>query len=161
MKTTALLLGLLLVAATAAAQSVGIEVGKVLAVDRSAHLLVLTDRSVWSLADSSKGQAHEIAAGDRVEFSYQKTADGPAAVIEIKVTHHASEVGSTELAEGTVLAFDRSARLLILTDKSVWPLGTRDLGLPPGLGAGDRVRIEYRTDKDGSIEVDDLIVILK
>jgi len=161
MRKPLLLLGLLVFAAPAWAQSVGIQVGKVLAVDREAHLLVLTDRNVWSMPDSSKGQTHEIAAGDRVEFSYQKVEDGPAVILDIKVTHHASEAGFSEVTEGTVLAFDRSAKLLIMTDKSAWPVGSDKLGLPPGLGAGDRVRIEYKTDEDGHIEVDDLIVIFK
>lgn len=161
MRKPILLLCLLVFAAPAWAQSVGIKVGKVLAFDREAHLLVLTDRNVWSLPDSSKGQTKKITAGDRVEFSYQTVEDGPAEILDIKVTHHASEAGFSEVAEGKVLAFDRNAKLLILTDKTTWPLNNEKLGLPPGLGAGDRVRIEYKTDEDGHIEVDDLIVIFK
>ena len=56
MRKPILLLCLLVFAAPAWAQSVGIKVGKVLAFDREAHLLVLTDRNVWSLPDSSKSR---------------------------------------------------------------------------------------------------------
>ncbi len=161
MKKIALLFGLLAFAGVAAAQSVGIEVGKVLAIDREAKLLLLTDRSVWTLSEIRKESIAELAAGDRVEMSYKKSDQGPPAIIQIDVTHHASETGSTESAEGTVLAFDRHANLLVLADKSVWPLAGLEPGPPSGLGAGDKVRIEYHTDKDGKINVDDLIVTFK
>jgi len=159
MRKPLLLLSLLAFAVPAAAQSIGIEVGKVLAFDREAKVLVLTDRSVWSLAEIRAAQTDRLTAGDRVEFSYRDSGDGPTTIIEIKVSHHASETTSDEVAEGTVLAYDRRARLLILTDKSAWPLGALDPGPPPGLGVDDRVRIEYRTGEDGSVEVRDIIVI--
>ena len=158
MKISVLFLALIAVVAQAAAQSVGIEVGKVLAFDREAQLLLLSDRSSWSLAGVRKEMLKQLVAGDRVQFSYRTPDDGPAAVIELEITHHASETGGTEVAEGTVLAFDRRAQLLVLVDKSVWPLAGLDPGPPPGLGAGDRVRIEYRPGKNGSIAVEDLIV---
>jgi len=161
MKKLALLFGLLAFAGVAAAQSVGIEVGKVLAIDREAKLLLLTDRSVWTLSTIRDEVIGELAAGDRVEMSYKKSDQGPPMIIQIDVTHHASETGSAESAEGAVLAFDRHANLLILEDKSVWPLADLQPGPPPGLGAGDKVRIEYHTDKDGKISVDDLIVTFK
>lgn len=161
MKKLALLFGFLAFAGIAAAQSVGIEVGKVLAVDREAKLLLLTDRSVWTLSAVRDDVPGQLAAGDRVEFSYKKSAKGPPAVIQIDVTHHASETGGTEAAEGVVLAFDRRAKLLILADKSVWPLAGVEPGPPPGLGVGDHVNIEYHTDKSGKITIDDLIVTFK
>ena len=161
MKISALLIGLILIVTQAAAQSVGIEVGKILAVDREAKMLLLTDRSIWSLSEVRNDMPNRLAAGDRVEFSYRKADKGPPAIVELEITHHATESGGTEIAEGTVLAFDRRAQLLILTDKSVWPLAGLDPRPPPGLGAGDRVRIEYHTGKDGSIAVADLIVTFK
>jgi hypothetical protein len=158
MKKIAVLIGLTALAGIATAQSVGIEVGKVLAVDREAKLMVLTDRSAWSLALVRNGMSDELAAGDRVQFSYKTPEEGPPTVIEIDISRHASDTVGTEVAEGTVLAYDRRAELLLLADKSVWPLARLDPGPPPGLGAGDRVRIEYRSGEDGSIDVQDLIV---
>ena len=93
----------------AAAQSVGIEVGKVLAVDREAQLLLLSDRSAWSLAAVRKEMLSQLTAGDRVQFGYRTPDDGPAAVIEFEITHHASKTAATEVAEDIVLAFDRRA----------------------------------------------------
>jgi hypothetical protein len=158
MKKIIILFGLTAMVGIAAAQSIGIEVGKVLAIDREAKLIVLTDRSAWSMATVRDEMFDELSAGDRVQFSYKTPDEGLPAVIEIDISHHAGDTGGTEIAEGTVLAYDRRAQLLVLADKSVWPLGNLDPGPPPGLGAGNRVRIEYKSGKDGSIAVEDLIV---
>jgi hypothetical protein len=159
MTKTALLFALFLCAASAAAASVGIQVGQVLAVDREAQVMLLTDRSAWSMADSSADLVNSLNAGDRVEFSYRKPGDGLAQILKIEVKHRASETGATGVAEGTVLAHDRRAKVLVLVEKSTWPLRGLDSEPPPGLGAGDRVRIEYHNDKDGAVTIDDLIVI--
>ena len=161
MKRFLLLFGLLLFAASAAAQTVGIEVGKVLAVDRVAKLMLLTDRSVWSLAEAREDRVADIGAGDRVNFSYRTAEEGPAVILEIEITHHVSETKSIEIADDTVLAYDRREMLLILADKSIWPLRGLDPAPPPGLGAGDRVRIEHRNDEEGRVIIEDLIVIFQ
>lgn len=152
-------LGLLAMAASVAAQSVGIEVGRLLAVDREAKLMLLTDRSAWSLAETRRDLVDSLAAGDRVQFSYREAGEGPAVILEIEVAQHAAETGFIDIADDTVLAYDRRAKLLILDDRSAWPLRGLDPAPPPGLGAGDRVRIEYRTDADGKVIIEDLIVI--
>ncbi|SNS06417.1 hypothetical protein [Antarctobacter heliothermus] len=46
--------------------------------------------------------------------------------------------------EGLVLAYDRKANLLVLTDKTIWQLPTT-IDVPADLGAGDRVLLEYQT----------------
>ena len=44
--------------------------------------------------------------------------------------------------EGTVQAFDRMDRILVLTDKTVWEIpGTIDV--PADLARGDRVHLDY------------------
>lgn len=65
---------------------------------------------------------------------------GPAAVAQ-------------DIAEGTVLAFDRKARVLVFKDKSVWPLELAVSDLPDGLKAGDRVEIRYDSNEDDGITV--------
>ncbi|QGX97412.1 hypothetical protein EI983_03595 [Roseovarius faecimaris] len=55
--------------------------------------------------------------------------------------------------EGLVLAFDRQARLIVLTDKSVWTLPDT-LTAPEDLGRGDRVLFEYEAEgEDGLTEI--------
>ena len=46
--------------------------------------------------------------------------------------------------EGHVLAYDRKAHVIVLTDKSTWSLPA-DMMVPADLGAGDRVLFEYET----------------
>lgn len=55
--------------------------------------------------------------------------------------------------EGLVLAFDRKAGVIVLTDKTVWTLpGT--VAVPEDLGRGDRVLFEYETaGEDGLTEI--------
>lgn len=79
-----------------------------LVIDREAQLL-LSDRSAWSLAAVRKEMLSQLTAGDRVQFGYRTPDDGPAAVIEFEITHHASKMAATEVAEDIVLAFDRRA----------------------------------------------------
>ncbi|SHG81516.1 hypothetical protein [Marivita hallyeonensis] len=46
--------------------------------------------------------------------------------------------------EGLILAFDRHAHIIVLTDKTVWELPS-DMAIPADLGTGDRVLFEYVT----------------
>ncbi|MCB2136775.1 MAG: hypothetical protein KDE08_12665 [Rhodobacteraceae bacterium] len=43
---------------------------------------------------------------------------------------------------GTILAFDRVAKIIVLDDKTIWPLGDKT-ELSPDLVAGDTVTILY------------------
>ena len=51
--------------------------------------------------------------------------------------------------EGTVLAFDRVARVLVMSDRSVVPLDNLRGEVPEDLVAGDRIAISYESDEDG------------
>lgn len=58
--------------------------------------------------------------------------------------------------EGTILAFDRQADLLVMEDKTIWALNPNTL-IPADLAAGDRIRITYTSaGDDGVISVDTL-----
>lgn len=46
--------------------------------------------------------------------------------------------------QGHVLAYDRKAGIIILTDKTVWEL-PEDITLPEDVGKGDRLLFEYET----------------
>lgn len=50
-----------------------------------------------------------------------------------------------EIVKGTVLAFDRKANIIVLTDKSVYHFEGQQAQIPEGLKAGDKVEI----DSDG------------
>ena len=55
--------------------------------------------------------------------------------------------------EGHVLAYDREAGIIILTDKTVWEV-PGDIALPENLGMGDRVLFEYETaGEDGMTRI--------
>lgn len=61
----------------------------------------------------------------------------------------ASQVYAKDVADGTILAFDRKARILIFTDKTVWPLEKMAGELSEILKAGDRIQIIYDADEEG------------
>ena len=55
--------------------------------------------------------------------------------------------------EGHVLAYDRQAGIIVLTDKTVWSV-PGEITLPADLGRGDRVLFEYdAAGEDGLTEV--------
>lgn len=57
---------------------------------------------------------------------------------------------------GTILAYDRLANLLVLTDRTVWELSP-DLLVPSDLAAGDRVRIDFTAaGEDGISSIETL-----
>lgn len=63
--------------------------------------------------------------------------------------------------EGLVLAYDRSAGIVVLTDMSVWEMPS-GLSIPSDLGAGDRVVLEYETaGEDGLVSIDALTRVAK
>ena len=57
---------------------------------------------------------------------------------------------------GTILAFDRQADVLIMTDKTVWQLSPNTM-IPADLAAGDMVKITFTSfGDDGVASVDSL-----
>ena len=54
-----------------------------------------------------------------------------------------------DVADGTILAFDRKARILVFVDKTVWPLEKMSTPLSENLKAGDRVQVIYDADEEG------------
>ena len=56
---------------------------------------------------------------------------------------------ASDAIEGTVLAFDRVARVLVMSDRSVVPLDNLRGEVPEDLVAGDRVAVSYESDEDG------------
>ena len=52
---------------------------------------------------------------------------------------------------GTILAFDRVARVIVLDDKSVWPIVPKDFPIPDDLVAGEKIRIDYVSNGDNGI----------
>ena len=60
---------------------------------------------------------------------------------------------------GEILAFDRVAGVLVLTDKTVWEFGPDTVG-PVELNRGDRVKIVYETaGEDGLTAIDEIILV--
>lgn len=56
-----------------------------------------------------------------------------------------------DISQGTVLAYDRKANILVLTDRSVYPLEKLTGEVPPDLKSGDRVQINYDSNEDDGI----------
>lgn len=56
-----------------------------------------------------------------------------------------------DMSEGTILAYDRKANVLILTDRSVFPLEKLTSEPPENLKAGDRIHIDYDSNEDDGI----------
>ena len=161
MKRFSLVLTFVIGSATAAGGlAADIAVGTVLAYDREAGTLVLTDRSVWSLAETSAAVPDGLAADDRVQFSYESDEDGVADILLIKVIREAPEHGSTLVTEGTILAYDREARLLVFDDMSTWSLQGMRGDVPFGLDAGDRIEIEYEPGEDGVARIHEISILL-
>ena len=63
----------------------------------------------------------------------------------------ASFAFAQDIVEGTILAFDRKANVLVFTDKTVWPLEKLESPAPASLNAGDRVRIQYDSNEDDGV----------
>lgn len=142
-----------------AAMAVGIEAGTVLAYDRKAQVLVLNDRSLWSLAQAESGELDRLSAGDRVQFSHRTRDDGTGVILEISIIREPVEEGMRRSVNGTVAAHDRKAQVLILDDKSLWSLDKIDAGLLGAIEVGNRVRIEYEVDREGVSAIRDIRVI--
>lgn len=136
-----------------------IATGRVLAYDRVAKTLVLTDRTVWSLAGISAALPDNLSSGDRVQFSYQSDEEGIGDILEINIVRDASRASAPDRTEGEVLAYDRKANVLILKDKTAWSLDTLATPLPAAIKAGDRISIEYESDEEGVSKINDIRII--
>ena len=124
--------------------------GTLLALDRKAGMLVLSDRTVWSLEDMKSPLPAELKAGDRVEIRYESDEEGIGEIKSIRLLPDEKiTTGGADISEGTVLVFDRKANLVVLTDRTVWALELAKSPAPAGLKAGDRIRIEYDSDEEG------------
>ena len=53
--------------------------------------------------------------------------------------------------DGTVLAYDRKAGVIVLRDKSVIPLANLQGDVPEDLVAGDLVNVRYESNEDDGI----------
>ena len=62
-----------------------------------------------------------------------------------------ASVAAQDITESTVLAYDRKANILVLTDRSVFPLEKLVGDVPSGLKSGDRITIKYESNEDDGI----------
>lgn len=62
-------------------------------------------------------------------------------------------VRAADLIEGTLLAYDRKANVIVLSDKSVWTLQNLEKPLPENLAAGERIEISYESNEDDGLRV--------
>ena len=157
------LAGLTMISAPAGAGD--ISQGAVIAYDRKANTLVLADRTVWSLQDLKSEPPTGLKAGDRVEIHYQSDEDGISSIDSIILLKETmsketmSDAGAGDVSQGTVLALDRKARTLVLTDRTVWALELLKSDLPTGLKAGDRVQIDYEGDEEGVASISSITLL--
>lgn len=63
-----------------------------------------------------------------------------------------SSAFAADVVEGTVLAFDRKANVIVLKDKTVWSLAVLEGALPEKLKAGDRIEIRYDSNEDDGLK---------
>jgi len=52
--------------------------------------------------------------------------------------------------EGHVMAFDRVANIIVLTDKTVWQLSA-DMTMPSDLASGDRVLLDFVSEGEEGV----------
>ena len=138
-----------------------VTLGNILALDRKAKLLVLEDRTVWSLELMQSDISASLKAGDHVEIVYESDEEGVRAIKSINMLPPKPPgISAPDATDGTVLVYDRKARLLVLTDRTVWSLELLKSSLPAGIEAGSRVHIQYQSDEDGIIAIDSITLTL-
>jgi cold shock CspA family protein len=134
--------------------------GTILALDRKARTLVLVDRSAWALDTMEESLSVDLKAGDRIEINYESDEEGVAAIRSIRLLPPAKPTsGAADVSTGTVLVLDRKARILVLTDRTVWTLSVMKSDLPTGLKAGDRVEIDYESDEEGVSAINSITIM--
>ena len=151
MKTKlSILLFSVLISAVSVAVAEDVTEGTLLALDRKAKMLVLSDRTAWTLGEMKSPLPAELKAGDRIEIRYESDEEGIGEIKSIRLLPPEKiTTGGADISEGTVLVFDRKANLLVLTDRTVWALELSKSPAPAALKAGDRIRIEYDSDEEG------------
>lgn len=138
------------------------SIGTILAFDRKANTLVLTDRTVWPLDLLKTSLPAKLQAGDRVEIEYESDEDGISSIQSIEVqVDKMSKDGPQDVTQGTILAFDRKAKTLVLTDRTVWALQDIKSPLPDGLQEGKRIEIKYEADEDGVSSIQSITILTK
>ena len=153
-----LLPALLFASSQAAAED--ISQGTILALDRKARVMVLTDRTVWPLETAKSGVPVGLIAGNRVEIRYESDESGVTAINEIRLLPVIIPGRSaSDVSEGSVLVYDRKARILVLTDRTSWPLESLKAEAPGALKAGDRVRIQYESSEEGITAINSIEII--
>lgn len=124
--------------------------GTILALDRKAGSMVLSDRTVWTLEEMKSPLPDGLKAGDRIEIRYESDEEGISEIKTIRLLPPEKiTTGGADISEGKVLVFDRKANLVVLTDRTVWALELSKSPPPAGLKSGDRIRIEYESDEEG------------
>jgi hypothetical protein len=146
--------------ATFQAAAEDVSQGTILALDRKAKVMILTDRTVWPLETAKSEVPVGLIAGNRVEIRYESDEEGISAINEIRLLPVIMPGRSAaDVSEGTVLLYDRKARILVLTDRTKWPLESLKAEAPGALKAGDRVRIDYESDEEGISAINSIEII--
>jgi len=134
--------------------------GTLLAYDRKANILIMKDRTLWPLAELKSPLPAGLASGDRIEIRYESDEDGLSSILGIRVLPpKPAQMGSSDITHGIVLAHDRKARLLILSDRTAWSLRDMKSAVPEGLKAGTRVEILYQADEDGIASIESIRIL--
>ena len=66
-------------------------------------------------------------------------------------------VAAADLVTGTVLAYDRVAKVIVFEDRTVWKLGKAEV--PDGIEAGMRVTIDFTSAGDSGVGRVDKVLI--
>ena len=74
-----------------------------------------------------------------------------SALLALALSAAATTALAQDVVEGTVLAYDRKANLIVLQDKSVFPLASLQGEVPDGLAAGDQIEIAFESNEDDGI----------
>ena len=62
-------------------------------------------------------------------------------------------VFAQDITNGTILAFDRQANVIVFTDKTVWHLEKLESAVPGNLKAGERIDNNYESNEDEGVTV--------
>ena len=83
----------------------------------------------------------------------KKMAAGVLPALLLVAAQAGAQATAQDAVDGTVLAYDRKANVIVLTDKSVWTLEKLEGALPEELQAGDRIAIRYQANEDDGLTV--------
>jgi len=60
---------------------------------------------------------------------------------------------------GTVKSYDRVAKVLVMVDKSEFPLDNVKAEIPPTLSVGDRVTVDFEGDEGGVSAINSITIL--